>query len=279
MKSLIAIVIGLGAATLTLSAQDQPALESQKDKVSYAIGLSVGTSLQRQGFDVNTEVLSRALRDVIEGKEPAMTETDARQVLQAYNEERAQKAEAERAAQAAVNKEAGAAWLAENAKKEGVVVTESGLQYKVLTAGSGKEVTQNDTVTVNYHGTLIDGTVFDSSVDRGQPATFRVTGVIPGWTEALLKMKVGDKWQLFIPSDLAYGDRAMSDKIKPGSTLIFEVELLDTVSPQPITSDIIKVPSAEEMKKGAQIETIKAEDVERLRKEAEAAKQAEGDNK
>ncbi len=276
IKTPIAIIVGLGALTLAVTAQDQPALESQKDKVSYAIGLSVGTSLQRQGFEVDPDILSRAMRDVLDGKEPAMTEADARQVLQAYNDERAQKMEAERAAQAAKNKEAGAAWLAENAKKEGVIVTDSGLQYKVLTEGSGKAVTQSDTVTVNYHGTLIDGTVFDSSVDRGQPATFRVTGVIPGWTEALLKMKVGDKWQLYIPSDLAYGDRAMGDKIKPGSTLIFEVELVDTVSPQPITSDIIKVPSAEEMKKGAQIETIKAEDVERLRKEAEAAKQAEG---
>ncbi len=273
MKYSIAIITALGALSMSLTAQDNPKLETQKEKVSYAIGYSIGTSLQRQGFDINPDILNRAMRDVLDGKEPLMTEADARQVMQTYQEERNKQVEAERAAQAEKNKAAGTAFLAENAKKEGVTVTDSGLQYKVLKEGSGKAVTQNDTVTVHYRGTLMDGTEFDSSIGRGQPATFKVTGVIKGWTEALLKMKVGDKWQLWIPSDLAYGDRAMGDKITPGSTLIFEVELMDTVSPQPITSDIIKVPSAEEMKKGAKIETIKAEDVERLRKEAEAAKQ------
>jgi FKBP-type peptidyl-prolyl cis-trans isomerase FklB len=273
MKHNIALLLSLVLPTACLQAQtDSPPLTSQKDKVSYAIGYNIGMNLKNQQYDVDPNIIARGIKDLLSGTEPAMTETEARQALQEYQQALFQKRQEEMAAAAAKNKEEGQAWLAENATKEGVVTLESGLQYKVLASGDGESAGPNDTVKVNYRGTLIDGTVFDSSYDRGQPAQFRVTGVIKGWTEALQLMKQGDKWQLFIPSDLAYGDRPQGDKIKPGSTLIFEVELLEVTKPQPITSDIIKVPSAEEMKKGAKIETIKADDLKRLEEEARKAK-------
>ncbi len=273
MKHNIALLLSLVLPTACLQAQnDSLPLTSQKDKVSYAIGYNIGMNLKNQQYDVDPNIIARGIKDLLSGTEPAMTETEARQALQEYQQALFQKRQEEMAAAAAKNKEEGQAWLAENATKEGVVTLESGLQYKVLASGDGESAGPNDTVKVNYRGTLIDGTVFDSSYDRGQPAQFRVTGVIKGWTEALQLMKQGDKWQLFIPSDLAYGDRPQGDKIKPGSTLIFEVELLEVTKPQPITSDIIKVPSAEEMKKGAKIETIKADDLKRLEEEARKAK-------
>ncbi|MEO8429807.1 MAG: FKBP-type peptidyl-prolyl cis-trans isomerase, partial [Verrucomicrobiota bacterium] len=161
--------------------------------------------------------------------------------------------------------EKGEAFLKQNATKEGVKTTPSGLQYKVLKEGAGKTPKATDTVEVNYRGTLIDGTEFDSSYKRGQPYTTSVMGVVKGWTEALQMMKVGSKWQLFIPSELAYGPRPGGRDIGPNAVLVFEVELLEIKPPtpppgaQPVTSDIIKVPSAEELKKGAKIEVIKSD--------------------
>lgn len=266
----VALAVSL-SVTDSLSAADA-SLKTQKEKVSYAVGFQIGNNLDRQGYEVDVDTLAQAIKDVVNGGQPKMDMNESRSILQTYQKELQAKAEAKRAAQAEPNKKAGAAFLAENKKKAGVVELPSGLQYKVIKSGSGKAVGKNDTVTVNYKGTLIDGTEFDSSYKRGQPATFNVKGVIKGWTEALLKMKEGDKWQLFIPSDLAYGDRAMGASIPPGSTLVFEVELIKTTSPKPITSDIIKVPSAEEMAKGAKIETIKAEDLEKLEAEAKANK-------
>jgi len=275
MRTPIVLLLSLIVSTNCLQAQDEgSALTTQKDKVSYAIGYNIGMNLKNQGFDVSPDLIAQGIQDILAGNDTAMTEGEARQALQEYQQEMMQKRQEEQAAAAAKNKEEGAAWLAENASKEGVVTLENGLQYKVLTEGDGESAGPGDTVKVNYRGTLIDGTVFDSSYDRGQPAQFKVTGVIKGWTEALQMMQVGDKWQLFIPSDLAYGDRPQGDKIKPGSTLIFEVELLEVNKPQPITSDIIKVPSAEEMKKGAKIETIKADDLKRIEEEARKSKQA-----
>ena len=167
----------------------------------------------------------------------------------------------------------GEKFLADNKSKPGVVALTNGLQYKVLAEGNGDSPKASDTVTVNYRGTLIDGTEFDSSAKHGgQPATFRVGGVIPGWTQALQLMKPGAKWQMFIPSNLAYGERGTAG-IPPNSTLIFEIELLSVATPpppaqaaapQPITSDIIRVPSADEMKNGAKIETIKADQIAKL---------------
>jgi len=240
------------------------------DKLSYSIGVSVGTGiraqLQGRSFEVDPDVVAQGFKDALTGT-PAMTPQEAQGIIVAYQEELRAKAVAEAQAMARTNRESGAAFLAENAKKEGVKTTTSGLQYKVLTEGDGEIPRENHTVTVNYRGTLIDGTEFDSSYKRGQPWSTDVKRVIPGWTEALLMMPVGSKWQLFIPADLAYADRPQGKEIPPGSTLIFEIELLDTKGPQPIVSDIIKVPSADEMKKGAKIETLKPEDVERLKAE------------
>ncbi|MCC6820919.1 MAG: FKBP-type peptidyl-prolyl cis-trans isomerase, partial [Verrucomicrobia subdivision 3 bacterium] len=168
-------------------------------------------------------------------------------------------------------------FLAENKAKPGIVTLPSGLQYKVVTEGAGEMPKAEDTVSVNYRGTFVDGTEFDSSAKTGKPATFRVGGVIKGWTEALTHMKTGAKWELFIPYDLAYGEMCRPPGIPPAATLLFDVELLSIQPPAPpappaapLTSDIIKVPSLEEMKKGAKIETIKADEVDKLQKPAAA---------
>ena len=253
----------LGAGILR--AEDMLKLETTKDKVSYAVGMNVGLNLKRAGFEVDTTILATALNDALTGKTPALSQEEAGTVMRAYQAEMSAKQQEKAKEASSKTREAGAAFLAANAKKDGVKTTASGLQYKIITAGTGEIPKENHQVSVNYRGTLIDGTEFDSSYKRGEPATFGVTGVIKGWTEALLLMPVGSKWQLFIPADLAYGDRQTGAQILPGSTLVFDIELLSTKGPEPIVSDIIKVPSAEEMKNGAKIETIKAEDVEKLK--------------
>ncbi|MGH7979297.1 MAG: FKBP-type peptidyl-prolyl cis-trans isomerase, partial [Limisphaerales bacterium] len=178
------------------------------------------------------------------------------------------------------NQKQGEAFLAHNKTQPGVVTLPDGLQYKVIKKGTGPTPTPNDMVTVNYQGTLVNGTEFDSSFKRGRPAEFPVTGVIRGWTEALEKMQVGSEWEIYVPSTLAYGPEGHPPIIQPDETLIFKVDLLDIKSRpappkvQPLTSDIIKVPSAEEMKKGAKIETIKASDLQKLEEEAATNKSA-----
>ena len=201
------------------------ALTTPKQKGSYALGMSFGMRKQGVAEAVDPALVARGLRDALSGGKTAMTEEEMKAALQ-------QLATQVRTAQEAKNKEAGAAnrkegeaFLTANKSKEGVKVLPSGLQYKVLTEGSGPKPAASDTVTVNYRGTLIDGKEFDSSYKSGQPASFPVGGVIKGWTEALQLMPVGSKWQLFIPADLAYGDRGQGD-IAPGDTLVFEVELL-----------------------------------------------------
>lgn len=203
------------------------ALTTQKQKNSYALGMSIGLGFQKQGIDkaVDSTLVLRGMRDALAGSKTAMTEDEMKAAMQQLRTEvmTAQEAKAKEAGTA--NRKEGEAFLAANKSKEGVKVLPSGLQYKVLTEGNGPKPTASDTVTVNYRGTLIDGKEFDSSYKRGQPASFPVGGVIKGWTEALQLMPVGSKWQLFIPADLAYGDRGQGD-IAPGDTLIFEVELL-----------------------------------------------------
>lgn len=252
--------------TCSLRAEDPKPADVPEDKLSYAIGLSMGMQLKSQGYEVDLDVIARGFRDAFAGT-PALTEQEAGTAIRSYQMTLREKAEKKQQEQLKTNHEQGAAFLAENAKKKGVKTTASGLQYKVLVEGKGEIPKENHTVTANYQGTLIDGTEFDSSYKRGEPSQFGVRNVILGWTEALLMMPVGSKWQLFVPADLAYGDQQRGQVITPGSTLIFEIELLDTKGPEPIVSDIIKVPSAEEMKKGAKIETLKPEDVERLKAE------------
>jgi len=194
--------------------------ETEMEKVSYSLGVNMASSVKSQGLEsIDANAVAKAFNDVFEGKDLDISEEESMSILQEFFG----KLQAEKSAKA---NEAGKTYLAENAKKEGVTTTESGLQYEVIKSGTGAKPSQSDQVTVHYHGTLLDGTVFDSSVDRGEPASFGVTQVIKGWTEALQLMSIGDKWKLTIPSDLAYGDQGAGGMIGPGATLVFEVELL-----------------------------------------------------
>lgn len=209
-------------------------LKTQKEKASYALGMKIGGDLKRQGVNtaVDPAIAARGFKDALAGSKPLLTEDEEKAALtQLQTEVRgAQEAKAHEAG--AANRKEGVAFLAANKSKEGVVTLPSGLQYKILTAGTGAKPTASDTVTCNYRGTLIDGKEFDSSYKRGEPASFQVGGVIKGWTEALQLMPVGSKWQLFIPPDMAYGDRGAGADIGPGATLIFEVELLSIGEPK-----------------------------------------------
>jgi FKBP-type peptidyl-prolyl cis-trans isomerase FklB len=207
-----------------------PALTTRKQKFSYALGMNIGSglgaNLKKQSVEVDSTLVSQGLKDAMSGGKTRLTEDEAKAVLKEVQTE-VQKQQQEKAQQAAAaNKTEGEAFLAANKSKDGVVTLPSGLQYKILTAGTGPKPTASDSVKCNYKGTLIDGKEFDSSYKRGQPATFAVGQVIKGWTEALQLMPVGSKWQLFVPSSLAYGERGAGAEIGPGATLIFEVELL-----------------------------------------------------
>ncbi len=207
-------------------AGEKTELKTQKDKLSYAIGMDMGGSLKRNAIEVDIDALVKGLKDALAGGKMMMTEQEQRETLMAFQKEFQSKQQERMKALAEKNKKEGEAFLTENKKKPGVKTLPSGLQYKVITEGKGASPKETDTVTVNYRGTLIDGTEFDSSYKRNEPATFPVKGVIKGWTEALQLMKEGAKWQLFIPSELAYGERGAGGTIGPNATLIFEVELL-----------------------------------------------------
>jgi FKBP-type peptidyl-prolyl cis-trans isomerase FklB len=201
-------------------------LTTQKDKFSYALGMNLGASLKKQSVPVDPNILARGLKDSLAGGKTALTEDQARATLMEVQTEMRKKQQEEMQVAGEASKKEGAAFLAANKSKDGVVTLPSGLQYKIVTPGTGPKPTAADSVVCNYRGTLINGTEFDSSYKRGEPATFPVNGVIKGWTEALQLMPVGSKWQLFVPSDLAYGERSPAPEIGPDSTLIFEVELL-----------------------------------------------------
>ena len=201
-------------------------LKTDKDKVSYALGMNLGANLKRDSIDIDTAILVRALKDTVAGGKTLLTESEARAALtQLQTVVRNKQMEKMKVAGEA-NKKEGDSFLAANKTKDGIVTLPSGLEYKILAQGTGPKPAATDTVVCNYRGTLINGTEFDSSYKRGQPATFPVTGVIKGWTEALQLMPVGSKWQLFLPAGLAYGERGPSPEIGPNSTLVFEVELL-----------------------------------------------------
>jgi FKBP-type peptidyl-prolyl cis-trans isomerase len=201
-------------------------LETQKDKESYAIGLNIGKSLHRDSIDVDPKIFLKGVEDALAGGKTLLTDDEVKAALMAVQEDVRKNQEEKMQALIQTNKDQGDAFLAANGKKEGVVTLPSGLEYKILSAGSGPKPTASDSVVCNYRGTLLDNTEFDSSYKRGQPATFAVSQVIKGWTEALQLMPVGSKWQLFIPPDLAYGERGQGPVIGPNATLIFEVELL-----------------------------------------------------
>src|SRR5262245_52302422 len=240
MKRFIIIISASLLAVPLFGQEKSTQLKDQKEKVSYAIGMNIGLNLSRQKVDINPDVLAAGLKDALAGK-PQLTPDQVKDVMAQFEKdmEQKQKQAGEK------NKTEGAKFLEENKKKEGVKTTASGLQYKALKEGEGPQPKGTDMVTVNYRGTLIDGTEFDSSYKRGQPATFPVNGVIKGWTEALQLMKQGAKYQLFIPANLAYGERAMGPDIGPNSTLIFEVELQDVKpAPTPAPQGSAKIPPA-----------------------------------
>jgi len=230
MKKLIGIFIALLMIAISCTSSEKavetPQLTDYMDTVSYSVGVDIGKSFRLQEMDIDPDVMARGLNDAFSDKETALTKEEVQSTLIKFRQEFQQKQReiAQRKAQeAAVAEET---YLAENAKKEGVVSLPSGLQYKVITPGDGPSPLKTDKVKVHYKGALIDGTVFDSSNDPGQPASFNVSGVIKGWTEALLLMQVGSKWELTIPSILGYGTRGRGGKIPPNSTLLFELELL-----------------------------------------------------
>jgi len=221
-QTLMAAAVALSmTATSTFAADEAP--ESDLDRLSYGLGMMIGERVLKNYGDLNYDLLVEAMKAQAADAETSMTLQEAGEALQAHD----QKALAEQNAEA---KAAGVAFLAENAEREGVSVTESGLQWEVITEAEGPKPALTDTVSVHYVGTLIDGTEFDSSISRGQPTQFPLTGVIPGWTEGLQLMNVGSKYRFVIPSELAYGERGAGQQIGPGATLVFEVELLEIVT-------------------------------------------------
>jgi FKBP-type peptidyl-prolyl cis-trans isomerase len=234
MKRIWMAGFALGLFACGVSAQNAPApmptpapeIKTQKDKLSYAIGMEMGKGVKAQGLDVDLNVMFAGLKDAISGAKPQMSDADLKSIISGIQEEIRQK-QMQEVEQAAVdNKREGEAYLAENTKKDGVVTLPSGLQYKILTAGQGKKPVETDTVLCNYKGSFLDGTEFDSSAEAGKPVPIELKGIIPGMKEALLLMPVGSKWQIVIPSSLAYGDHGAANVIGPNATLIFEIELV-----------------------------------------------------
>jgi FKBP-type peptidyl-prolyl cis-trans isomerase FklB len=221
-------------ATTKPRTQNPLVLKTQKDKVSYALGMSMGkdlgSKLKQGSVEVDQAILLRGVKDALSGSKLLLTDDEVKAVFTQLNAEVRKRMEEKAKMAGDFNKKEGDEFLAANKAKDGVITLPSGLQYKILTEGTGAKPALTDSVTCNYRGTLISGIEFDSSYKRGQPATFQVNGVIKGWTEALQLMPVGSKWQLFIPGELAYGERGSSPQIGPNSTLIFEVELLSIQS-------------------------------------------------
>ncbi len=289
----LAFVFGFGMALLQVSmaAPNQPVVvtpatnaptlspQEQKENMSYAIGTDIGNNLKRGGVELDMDVLANAMKNAIAGQPSKLTEQQVREAINNYRQVARAKQEETRRQAAEKNRKEGETFLAENKKKPGIKTfdvkladgTTAQMQYKVVTEGTGAIPKSNDTVVVNYRGTLINGKEFDNSAKRGgQPAKFPVNRVVRGWTEALQMMKTGSKWELYLPSSLAYGDNGYGPNIEPGAALIFEMELTGIEAPPPpapppapLTSDIIRVPSAEELKKGAKIEVIKPEELEK----------------
>jgi FKBP-type peptidyl-prolyl cis-trans isomerase len=225
MRPTLILALAVGLLAIQASAQETATLTTQKDKVSYGIGVQVAASLKGQGIDIDPNLLVKGLRDALAGQKLLMSDEELSATMAAFQQEMVQKQTQARAQAAEENKKNGDTFLAGNGKKDGVVTLPSGLQYKIMVAGEGKKPTETDSVSCNYRGTLIDGTEFDKS-EAGKPASFDVKQVIPGFKEGLQLMTVGSKWQFFIPPDLAYGDRGAGNAIGPNTTLVFEVELV-----------------------------------------------------
>jgi FKBP-type peptidyl-prolyl cis-trans isomerase FklB len=231
MKRIAIAVLACGLMACGASAQDAPtALKTQKDKLSYAIGMEMGKGVKAQGLDVDPNVVSQGLKDAVTGGKSLMSDEELKAVISALQDDIKQKQMQALEAAAAENKKQGAAYLTENGKKEGVITLPDGLQYKIITAGQGKKPVETDTVMCNYTGTFTDGTEFDSSAEAGKPVPFEIKTVIPGFKEALQLMPVGSKWHIVVPADLAYGERGAGGVIGPNATLVFDIELVSIQS-------------------------------------------------
>jgi FKBP-type peptidyl-prolyl cis-trans isomerase len=226
LRTLTGAFIILVPLALTAGAQQKGPLKTQKDKVSYSIGLNIGKNFKQQLMDVDLNLLMQGIKDGLTDSKALLSDNDMREVMTTFQKEQMAKMSENAKKVGEKNKKEGEAFLAENKKKPGVKTLASGLQYKILKEGTGSTPRATDTVVTHYRGTLIDGKEFDSSYPRGEPVTFLVKGVIPGWTEALQLMKVGSKWQLFVPPQLAYRENGAGADIGPNATLIFEVELI-----------------------------------------------------
>lgn len=228
MKKMLCTVATLTvlAAPGLIHAQDASAFKNDREKQSYAIGVEMGNNMKRQNVDLDGALVAQGIKDALAGGKLLLTDAEVKDTVMAFQKSLIAKQQAAQKAAGDKAKTEGEAFLAANAKKDGVKTLPSGLQYKVITEGTGATPKSSDTVTVNYRGRLVDGTEFDSSYSRNEPATFPCGGVIAGWTEALQLMKVGSKWELYIPANLAYGERGAGGRIPPNAALIFEVELL-----------------------------------------------------
>jgi FKBP-type peptidyl-prolyl cis-trans isomerase len=226
MRNTRILAAGLVAATFSVSALAAD-LESHEDRLSYTVGMDIGQSLAEQELDLNLDLLVEALRASYLGEDTRLTQEEALAERDLFMQQRQQQMEQQRTRDAEINLEEGQAFLAENRQRDGVIETESGLQYRVIEAGEGRSPAATDQVTVHYRGSLINGTEFDSSYARGEPATFALNQVIPGWTEGVQLMKEGGKFEFYIPGNLAYGEQGRPGPIGPNSTLVFEVELIE----------------------------------------------------
>lgn len=225
MKLVTAAVMGLAMST-AMAATDATSLSTEKDKLSYSIGADLGKNFKTQGIDINPEALAKGMQDGMSGTQLMLTEQQMKDVLNKFQKDLMAKRSAEFNKKSEENKTKGESFLNENKGKTGVVVLPSGLQYKILETGTGAKPGKSDTVTVEYTGHLIDGTVFDSTEKTGKPATFQVSQVIPGWTEALQLMPAGSTWEIYVPAGLAYGPRSVGGPIGPNETLIFKIHLI-----------------------------------------------------
>jgi FKBP-type peptidyl-prolyl cis-trans isomerase FklB len=226
MKKLMVVVLVVSICGTVVLAQKKATPKSKKEKISYSIGINIGKNMKMQGLDLDQGLLLQGIKDAFNDSKLAMTDKDMEATMTAFQQEMMGKMQEKQKIDGDKNAKAGQAFLAENKKKDGVVTLPSGLQYKILKSGDGPKPTKEQTVKCHYRGTFIDGNEFDSSYKRGEPTEFPVGQVIKGWTEALQLMPVGSKWQLFIPSDLAYGPNGAGQAIGPNATLIFEIELL-----------------------------------------------------
>ena len=226
MKKLIAVVLVLSIFSSMVIAQKKGTPKTKKEKISYSIGVNIGKNMKTQGIDLDQGLLTQGIKDGLNSSKTAMSDKDMEETMTAFQQEMMGKMQAKQKVNGEKNAKEGEAFLAANKKKEGVVTLPSGLQYKILKSGDGPKPTKEQTVKCHYRGTLIDGTEFDSSYKRGEPTEFPVGQVVKGWTEALQLMPVGSKWQLFIPSDLAYGPNGAGQMIGPNAALIFDIELI-----------------------------------------------------